>query len=563
MTSRTSTAPARTVREHPHYVIGLLCALREDPDCVVVRWRDRALTAREVHASVVAAASGLAAHGVGPETILGILTEPNSPGTLVARYAAHLLGAGVVHVASTNAASPEAVLSVAAQVSALRETGAALLVVDAANVDRARELRARLPEPLALVCLSGPAPGFLDLTAAAGAYGFLNDLKDPTASVALITKSPGVITYTSGSTGRPKGVRRSLSTWNHMVAATVDSGSRPRMLVTTPLSHTIGPMVDAAITSGGSVVLHEEFEAGAVLEAVSTHRVTRTFLASPHIYELLDHPDFESTDLSSLRELLYGGCPASPARLEQAVRALGPVLIQTYGTTESWGISVLTPPDHLRPELLASVGRPLPGVDVVIRDPETGRDLPSATTGEVCVRSPVMMGGYCGDGDPVRSVLNDGWLRTGDLGHLDDEGCLHLVGRLGDVIKSKGEKVHPVAVENALLSHPRVAQAAVYGVRDADEVEHVHAAVVLHGAPDGRSSAEWARQTAEGARDAVVTELREHVATTLSPFHAPAVITLRERLPLTASGKPDKRLLRAEARARPSECHHMESESVQ
>ncbi|MFI0812427.1 class I adenylate-forming enzyme family protein [Streptomyces echinatus] len=548
MTSQPQSAPARPAREHPHYVGSLLAALGEEPERVVVRWRDRVRTAGELSGAVITAAAGLAAHGVGPGTVLGVLTAPNSPDMLVARYAAHLLGAGVVHVGSTNAASSGAVLPAAAQATALTETGATLLVADAAGAEQARAARAHVPGPLALACLGGPADGFLDLTAKAGEGGIRTD---PAALASLVPRVPAVTTYTSGSTGRPKGVRRSLAAWNHMVATTVDSGSRPRMLVTTPLSHTIGPMVDAAITSGGTVVLHEEFDAGRFLDAVYAHRVTRSFLAVPHIYALIDHPDFASADLSSLQQLIYGGCPASPARLEQAVRALGPILIQTYGTTESWGISVLTPPDHFRPELLDGAGRPIPGVEVVVRDPETGRELPTATTGEVCVRSPVMMDGYWGDDERSRTVLRDGWLHTGDLGHLDDEGHLRLVGRLGDVIKSKGEKVHPTAVESALLSHPQVAQAAVFGVRDGDEVEHVHAAVVPHRGGDVSSGtgSEPSRPSEPSGPEEWAAELRAHVAAVLSPFHAPAVITLRERLPLTASGKPDKQLLRAEAGA--------------
>jgi fatty-acyl-CoA synthase len=160
-----------------------------------------------------------------------------------------------------------------------------------------------------------------------------------------------------------------------------------------------------------------------------------------------------------------------------------------------------------------------------------------------------MMEGYWSDADLTRRVLRDGWLRTGDLGHLDDEGYVYLVGRLGDVIKSRGEKVHPTAVEKALMSHPRVAQAAVYGVRDADQVEHVHATVVMHPGHEGPSGADAAKGTHPGADDANgtdVTALRGHVAATLSQAHAPAVISVRDQLPLTGSGKPDKQRLRAE-----------------
>jgi fatty-acyl-CoA synthase len=288
-------------------------------------------------------------------------------------------------------------------------------------------------------------------------------------------------------------------------------------------------MVDGVLAAGGTVILHEHFDPGEVLRAVDTHRVSWAFLAAPHIYQLLDHPDLATTDLSALRQVVYGGCPASPTRLAEAVRVFGPVLRQSYGTTETWGITALTPPEHLEPALLGTVGRPLPGVRVAVRDPDSGRDLAPGETGEVCVRSPSMMDGYWADPDLTATVLRDGWVHTGDLGYLDDRGYLHLVDRIADVIKAGGIKVHPADVEKALTAHPAVAQAAVYGARDADEVEHVYAAVVLR--PD--------------ATGTTVDDLRTHVAGTLSPRHAPDAITFCAGLPLTGTGKPDKRALRS------------------
>ncbi|MFH8386633.1 AMP-binding protein [Kitasatospora sp. NPDC018058] len=528
MTTPATSAPPSPAHEYPHYVSSILSAMEGRPDGVALHWRDRTVTAGTLVEAVVRAAVVLKSNGVGRGTAVGVLTEPNSPDTLVARYAANLLAAGVVHLRSANAASSAEVLPVSAQVAVLQEAGVSVLIVDGANADRAREIGARMPRPPAVACFGASVPGFLDLTESVAG-------DRPVGHHELVADGKGAlgaITYTSGSTGQPKGIRRALSAWNHSVAATRDASTHPRMLVTTPLSHTVAPMVDATLASGGSIVLHEEFTAGAVLEAIAVHRITRTLLATPHIYQLLDHPDFASTDTSSLQQVMYGGCPASAARLEQAMAAFGPVLIQTYGTTESWGISVLTPPEHFRPELLASVGRPLPGVGVVIRDPETGQDLPVGATGEVCVRSPVMMTEYCSAAELTRRVLRDGWLHTGDLGHFDGEGYLYLVGRLSDVIKTNGVKIHPAAVENALMSHPGIAQAAVYGVRDTDQVEHVYAVVVPSPGVDAGS-------------ELTADRLRDHVAGLLSPQHAPAAVLVRTRIPLTASGKPDKRRLLA------------------
>ncbi|MFD0442162.1 fatty acid--CoA ligase family protein [Streptomyces indonesiensis] len=164
-----------------------------------------------------------------------------------------------------------------------------------------------------------------------------------------------------------------------------------------------------------------------------------------------------------------------------------------------------------------------------VRDVDDQRDLPAGEIGEICVRSPFNMLGYWREPELTAETVRDGWVYTGDLGALDERGYVRLHGRVGEVMKTNGIKVHPTAVENALLTHPDVAQAAVYGVADGDRVEHIHAAVVLR---------------TGGVAD--FTSLLDHVSGELSPKHVPAAITFHDDLPLTGAGKPDKQRLAAQ-----------------
>lgn len=175
----------------------------------------------------------------------------------------------------------------------------------------------------------------------------------------------------------------------------------------------------------------------------------------------MDHPDADRTDTSSLRQLIYGGCQASPARIADAIRRLGPVLMQGYGQSESGSISVLTPDDHdlSRPERLRSAGRVLNGVEVAIRDTD-GNDRPHGDHGEICVRSGHLMQGYWKQPELTAEVLRDGWLHTGDIGFLDAEGYLTITDRIKDMIVVVGGHVYTTELEDLLNSHPHVLQSA-------------------------------------------------------------------------------------------------------
>ncbi|MCX4657993.1 AMP-binding protein [Streptomyces uncialis] len=508
------------------YVSQILEVISAEPEKVVLSWQDRTLTAAELTALVRSAAQALHRHtggdGKATDAVVAVLTVTNTAPTLVLRYAANLIGATVVHLHTTNAVDPADHLAADAKLKILQETGATHLAVDAENVTAARELSERSRTPLVLVGLGALGPDVLDLTAGNP------DAFDP-AAIEIGLDRTAVVTYTSGTTGEPKGIAVDFRTRNGFISAGLQMGWRSVYLATLPLSHSSGATTDDSLASGGSVVLRDGFEPGDVLRSVERHGITRMLLSPPQLYMLMDHSEAGSADLSSLQMVTYVGSPASPERLAEAVKLFGDVLIQVYATSEAGFVSMLSPAEHLDARLRTTVGRPMPGW-VRIRDRDDSRDLPTGETGEVCVRSAFTMSEYVGEPELTARTVRDGWVHTGDLGFVDGDGYLHLRGRIGEVIKTNGIKIHPVTVENAFLAHPDVVQAGVFCVRDKDRIEHMHAAVVLR---------------EPGAVTAA--ELADHVGAVISPKHVPAKIGIRTALPLTGAGKPDKARLAAEA----------------
>ncbi|MET9630325.1 AMP-binding protein [Lentzea sp. NPDC006480] len=464
---------------HDHYVCRMLAGLAAAPGRICLWRKDDQLTARQFRETVLTAADVLRRQFAGdPAPVVAVLTVTNSPATIILRYAANLAGATVVHLHSTNAVDPTDQLAADARREILGRTGATLLAVDEENADAGRELCGKLPEPPRLAALGLLGPDVLDLSSG-----------DPDAfdldTVQVDPDQPAVVICTSGTSGRPKAVAmpyrvRAL----HLEAGRRGEFKSPEPLVylaTLPVCNSSGAVVDLALASG---------------------------------------------DLSSITNITYVGSPAAPARLAEALNVFGPVLTQIYGTTEASPISVLGPADHLDPQLLATAGRPT--AEVRIRSLDSDEDAQPGGIGEVCVRSPSIMLGYWGEPELTAATARDGWLHTGDLSSLDANGVLRLHGRMGEVVKTNGIKIHPRDVEHILLIHPEVAQAAVYCVVDDDHVEHLHAAVVMR--PDSTADA--------GA-------LIRQVAAELSAKHVPASVVFHDVLPLTGMGKLDKQLLAA------------------
>ncbi len=347
-------------------------------------------------------------------------------------------------------------------------------------------------------------------------------------------EDPVVLMYTGGTTGVPKGVlldsRAELLNLYH-IAVALDFTEDRVYLHQTPMFHAAsmgGVLGIPAI--GATSVFVPVFDPPAVLDAIEQHRVDWTMMVPTMIAMVLDHPEFRPERLRSLRDLVYGASPMSSALLERVMRELPDVqLCQGYGMTECASVlTFLTAEDHRTGgAVLRSAGRPVLGVTLSIRD-AAGGSRPTGEIGEVCARGGNFMREYWHRPELTESSYAGGWYHTGDEGYLDDRGYLYLVDRVKDMIVTGGENVYSVEVENAIASHPDVAQVAVIGVPHEVWGEQVHAIVVPR---------TGAAPSVEG--------LQQHARRLLAGYKVPKSIEFRsDPLPLSGALKVLKRDLR-------------------
>jgi long-chain acyl-CoA synthetase len=347
--------------------------------------------------------------------------------------------------------------------------------------------------------------------------------------------------YTSGTTGLPKGAMisgRNISCILTEADRVFHIGSDTVSLVAMPLFHIGGTgWALCGMSRGGHSVILRDIEPVEALRLIEEHRITETFVVPAVLMFLLATPELADADVSSLRTVFYGASPISEDVLVRSIGALGCDFAQVYGLTETTGaITSLMPNDHdpdgPRAGLLRSAGKPFDHVELRIVDTDSGETLPVGAVGEVWTRSDQNMAGYWNKPDETAAVLSeDGWFRTGDAGWLDADGYLFLHDRIKDMIVSGGENVYPAEVENALLAHPAVADAAVIGVPDPKWGETVKAIVVR--APD-------APEDDAGLAADIIAATR----TRLAHYKCPTSVDFIAALPRNPSGKVLKRELR-------------------
>jgi fatty-acyl-CoA synthase len=400
------------------------------------------------------------------------------------------------------------------------------VVVDPVNCPgRAGELADALGADFPVLTL-GPAEAGQDIfkLAAQGTLSALTVDSNPNQMMEL--------GLTGGTTGAPKAIVDTDTVYLNQAlihVANYELPKDPSMLLSTPLSHGIGRVaLKTMLLLGGNMVLQHKFDEHMVLETIERERSNSLLLVPSQIYRLLDCDDIDRRDVSSLQTLLYGGSPMAPDRVRQAVERFGQVLVQQYGGQEAKVVSTLSKADHdpARPDLLGSAGQPCIGVELAILDPDL-RILHPGEVGEICTRSPASVPRYWKNEEETAALHRGGWVHSGDLGVMDERGYVTIRDRLKQIIISGGHNIVPRDIEDALVSHPAVRDAAAFGVPDPRWGEAVKAAVVVR---SGVTVAE--------------SELMDFVKAKLGSVNTPKSIDFMTELPLTTAGKLDKKQLR-------------------
>ncbi|MEZ5144571.1 MAG: 4-coumarate--CoA ligase family protein [Acidimicrobiales bacterium] len=477
----------------------------------------RVVTFAQLDDQVRRLAGGLAARGFGPGQVLALMA-PNVP-----EYAVVFLGVAMA--------------------------GGTITTINPTYTDH--EVHHQLTDAGASILVT--VPMFLE-TARAGAEGtgvteifVLGDATDGAPSAAELFGEPlaepvatgpddvVVLPYSSGTTGLSKGVmltNRNLVANIAQVMVPAEIGEDDVIVAVLPFFHIYGMQVlmNTGLRAGATVVTMPRFDLEEFLRLHQQYGITRSFVAPPIVVALAKHPIVDQYDLSHIKQVFSGAAPLSAELAAEASARLGCEVVQGYGMTEMSPVSHLTPHGGFRP---GSVGVTAPNTETRIVDPATGESLGIDADGEVWVRGPQVMKGYLNNDQATRDTLDDeGWLHTGDIGHIDADGHLYIVDRLKELIKYKGFQVPPAELEAVLLTHPAVADAAVVGLPDEEAGEIPVAYVVLK---------EGQQVTGE--------DIQAFVADEVAHYKQVRVVHLVDAVPKSASGKILRRVLRDQARA--------------
>ncbi|CAB1074520.1 Long-chain-fatty-acid--CoA ligase (EC [Olavius algarvensis Delta 1 endosymbiont] len=397
------------------------------------------------------------------------------------------------------------------------------------------EVRDDIPGANHLITLGGGDRELLDYE------GLIGDASDEMTDADVAPNDLAWLFYTSGTTGMPKGAmltHRNLLAMAMNFYADICPGFGPDdvILHAAPLSHGSGLFGLANIGKGALNVILESksFDPELVFETIAKYRVTNMFAAPAMVKMMIDHPAVQENDHNCLRSIVYGGAPMLVEDLKEAVQKLGPCLVQLYGQGESpMTITYLPHQDHVfegsaaREKRLASAGIPRTDVEVKIFDKEDN-ELPPGKIGNIVTRSDLVMKGYWRNPDATAATIRNGWLDTGDMGYLDDNGYLFIMDRSKDMIISGGENIYPREIEEVLIKHPAVREVSVIGVPDAKWGEAIKAVVAL---VPGRSATE----------QELIAFCKENIAS----YKKPKSVDFVEELPKNNYGKILKRELRA------------------
>ncbi|MEV7119418.1 AMP-binding protein [Kitasatospora griseola] len=509
---------ARAVRAFPEREALVECATGR-------RW-----TYARFAADVDAVALGLRAKGVGRGDRVGIWA-PNRAEWTLTQYATAKLGAILVTV---NPAYRSHELEYV-----LNQAGVRLLVAArqfkssdyAAMVDDVRPRCAALTD---VVLLDGPDWDELLLTGRQGDPAVLAGIGEE-----LSADDPINVQYTSGTTGFPKGAtlsHRNILNNGYFVGELCGYTEQDRICLPVPFYHCFGMVMgNLAATSHGAcmVIPAPAFDAPATLAAVAAESCTSLYgVPTMFIAELAD-PDFDGYDLSSLRTGIMAGAPCPIEVMKDVIGRMGMTEVSIcYGMTETSPVSTQTRADDSIERRVSTVGRVGPHLEVKVVDPATGRTVPRGDTGELCTRGYSVMLGYWGEPERTAEVIDpDGWMHTGDLAVMDEDGYLSITGRSKDMVIRGGENLYPREIEEFLYTHPDVLDVQVIGVPDARYGEELMA---------------WVRMR-EGARPLTAEAVREYCTGRLAHFKIPRYVHVVDEFPMTVTGKIRKVEMREQA----------------
>ncbi|GAA0640427.1 4-coumarate--CoA ligase family protein [Streptomyces thermocarboxydovorans] len=466
-------------------------------------------------------AAALAEAGVRKGDVLA-LHSPNTIAFPTAFYAATRAGASVTTVHPLATAEEFG--------KQLKDCAARWIVTVSPLLDTARRA-AGIAGGVKEIFVCDSAPGHRSLIDMLGSTAPEPEVAiDPAEDVAALP-------YSSGTTGTPKGVmltHRQIATNLAQLNAAISAGPGDRILAVLPFFHIYGltALMNAPLRHGATVVVLPRFELETFLAAIQNHRITGLYVAPPIVLALAKHPLVTQYDLSSLKYIISAAAPLDARLAVACAERLGlPPVGQAYGMTELSPGTHVVPLDAMRDAPPGTVGKLIAGTEMrIVSLDDPGKDLGPGESGEILIRGPQVMKGYLGRPDATAAMIDGGggWLHTGDVGHVDENGWLFVVDRVKELIKYKGFQVAPAELEALLLTHPGIADAAVIGAYDDDGNEVPHAHVVRQPS---------APELSEG-------EVMMYVAERVAPYKRVRRVTFIDAVPRAASGKILRRELR-------------------
>ena len=502
-----------------------------DAEALVSRHQGRRYTYRELDAEVDRLARGMLAQGLGVGDRVGIWSPNHAEWTLV-QFATAKIGAILVNI---NPAYRTNELAYALNQSGCRWLIAAPTFKTSDYVAMVDEVRGEVPNLERTIFFWSPE--WEALWAAAEEV--------PPAALAerqlqLRPEDPINIQYTSGTTGFPKGAtltHRNILNNGYFVGIRQGFSSADRLCIPVPFYHCFGMVMGnlGCVAHGATMVIpNDGFDPLTVLETVEAERCTALYGVPTMFIAELGHPDFDRFDLSSLRTGVMAGSPCPVEVMKQCVDRmhLGEVTI-CYGMTETSPVSTQTEAGDSLHHRTSTVGRVHPHVEIKIVDPETGATVETGTAGEFCTRGYSVMQGYWDDPERTAEAVDaDGFMHTGDLATMDDDGYVNIVGRIKDMIIRGGENVYPREIEEFLYTHPDIVDVQVIGVPDARYGEELMAWVQLR---------EGASLTAD--------DVRAYCQGRIAHYKVPRYVKVVTEFPMTVTGKVQKFLMRETAKA--------------